>query len=73
MVLHHLLQWIALNFTQCEEKARSVLGGASSDTDRVGQNGTDYLDQPERHPDYWDAVTLFLLQGGTEQVDCVQF
>ena len=68
MVLHHLLQWIALNFTQCEEKARNVLGGSSTDNNGIGANGAEYLDQPERHPDYWDAVLLFLLQGRTEQV-----
>ena len=72
MVLHHLLQWIALNFTQCEEKARNVLGG-STNSEGMGQNGTDYLDQPERHPDYWDAVSLFLLQGRTEQVTCLNW
>ena len=65
MILHHLLQWISLNFMQCEEKARNVLGGAS---DGAGQNGADYLDKPEHHPEFWDAVTLFLLQGRTEQV-----
>ena len=50
-MLHHLLQWIALNFTQCEEKARNVLGGTVTDGDDMGNNGADYLDQPERHPD----------------------
>ena len=67
MVLHHLLQWIALNFTQCEDKARNVLGGTVTDTDGMEHNGVDYLDQPERHPDYWDAVSLYILQGRTEQ------
>lgn len=67
MVLHHLLQWIALNFTQCEDKARNVLGGRPADADAIGQNGIDYLDQPQLHPDFWDAVVLFLLQGRTEQ------
>ena len=73
MVLHHLLQWIALNFTQCEEKARNVLGGSASDNNGMGSNGTEFLDQPERHPDYWDALLLFLLQGRTEQVMSPRF
>ena len=63
MVLHHLLQWIALNFTQCEEKARNVLSGTVTDGDDMGSSGTEYLDQPDRHPDYWDAVSLYILQG----------
>ena len=66
MVLHHLLQWIALNFNQCDEKARNVLGGSSNGPENSENNGAEYLDRPEKHPDYWDAVSLFLLQGRPE-------
>ena len=48
LVLPHLLHWISLHFTNCQDRARSVLSQGS--------------DAPEDHADYWEAVTRFLLQ-----------
>jgi len=53
LVLPHLLHWISLHFTNCQDRARSVLSQGS--------------DAPEDHADYWEAVTRFLLQGRTDQ------
>jgi len=53
LVLPHLLHWVSLHFTACEERARSVLSQGS--------------ESPEQHGDYWEAVTQFVLQGRLEQ------
>ena len=53
IVLPQLIQWVSLHFPQADEKARNVL--------------TDLPEQPESHPDFWDALLLFLFQGKTKK------
>ncbi len=62
VVLPSLLQWIALHFPQADEKAKNVL----SANGREGENVDEYLETPESHPDFWDAITLYVIQGRTE-------
>ena len=57
MVLQNLLQWISLHFPQCEERAKNVLNGGGGDVED---------DKMESHPDFWDSITLFVLQGKVE-------
>ena len=61
VILPSLLQWISLHFPKCDEKARNVLG-ATGDSENIDE----YLENPESHPDFWDAILLYLLQGRTE-------
>jgi len=53
LVLPHLLHWLSLHFTGCEDRARSVLSQTS--------------EEPEQHAEYWEAVVRFVLQGRLEQ------
>ena len=62
VILPNLLQWVALHFPKCDEKARNVLGGANGEEENIEE----YLEHPETHPDFWDAILLFLIQGRTE-------
>lgn len=62
VILPNLLQWVALHFPKCDEKARNVLGGANGEEENIDE----YLENPETHPDFWDAILLFLIQGRTE-------
>ena len=58
-VLQNLLQWISLHFPQCEDRAKNVLNGE--------MNGDEVMDDKmETHPDFWDSITLFILQGKIE-------
>jgi len=62
IVLPNLLQWISLHFPQCEERAKNVLnGGGSGSEDNEMED-----DKMETHPDFWDSITLFVLQGKVE-------
>ena len=54
MILPQLLQWISLHFPRAEELTRDVLSEHPESPEAVGQ-------------DYWDAITLFVLQGRTDQ------
>ena len=63
VILPSLLQWISLHFPKCDEKARNVLGGTSSNPD---ENIEEYLETPESHPEFWDAILFYILQGRTE-------
>lgn len=53
IVLPQLLQWISLHFPAPEEQARDIL--------------TQNMECSESHPEYWDCLQLFLLQGRTDQ------
>jgi len=53
MILPQLLQWISLHFPRAEELTRDVL--------------SEHPESPEVGPEYWDAITLFVLQGRTDQ------
>jgi len=66
VVLQNLLQWVSLHFPQCEEKAKNVLNGGGGGVD--GDDDQDEMDEDkmETHPDFWEAITLFVLQGKTE-------
>ena len=59
IVLPSLLQWIALHFPKCDEKARNVVGASGGQEENVDE----YLENPESHPDFWDAVLLYVIQG----------
>ncbi len=48
IVLPQLLQWISLHFPQADEKVKSIL--------------EECPEQPETHADYWNALTIFLMQ-----------
>ena len=64
IILPSLLQWISLHFPKCDDKARNVLGGTSDeDSD---EKVDEYLENPESHPDFWEAVILYVIQGRTE-------
>ena len=54
MILPQLLQWISLHFPKAEELTREILSEHPESPESVGQ-------------DYWDAITLFVLQGRTDQ------
>ncbi len=63
IILPGLLQWIGLHFPSCDEKARNVLGATSA----TGEDQIDdQIENPETHPDYWEAIVLFVIQGRTE-------
>ncbi|QQP37908.1 Nuclear pore complex protein Nup85like, partial [Caligus rogercresseyi] len=53
-ILPQLLHWIALHFNNPDELTRDILS-------------EDIPERPESHGSYWKALTLFLLQGRTEQ------
>ena len=50
MILPQLLQWISLHFPRAEELTRDILSGHPESPEAAG-------------PEYWDAITLFVLQG----------
>jgi hypothetical protein len=60
-IIPQLLNWIGQHFPLCDQKARNVLAGAA-DLDRDRDENGDYLERPETHPDYWDAIILYVLQ-----------
>jgi hypothetical protein len=53
MILPQLLQWISLHFPRPEELTRDIL--------------SEHPENPEVSPEYWDAISLFVLQGRTDQ------
>ena len=55
IILPQLLQWIELHFPQADDKTRQILSSAEAS------------ESPETHPDYWDAIVLFLMQGRRDQ------
>ena len=62
-VIPQLLNWIGQHFPQCDEKARNVLAGSgSSNYEQDHEESGDFLERPETHPDYWDAIILYVLQ-----------
>ena len=63
VILPSLLQWISLHFPNCDEKARNVLGATSSNPN---ENVEEYLETPESHPEFWEAILFYILQGRTE-------
>jgi len=62
IILPSLLQWISLHFPKCDEKAKNVLGASGGQSENIDE----YLENPESHPDFWDAVVLYVIQGRTE-------
>jgi len=67
IVLHDLLRWIALHFPQCEERAKNVLkGGGGSGSEGEDEGNEMEENKMETHPDFWDAITLFVMQGKVE-------
>ena len=48
-MLPSLLQWIQYHFPQGETKTRKIL--------------QEEPERPEAHPDYWDALSIFISQG----------
>jgi hypothetical protein len=61
-----LLQWIGLHFPNCDEKARNVLGATGGGSNPDSEMTEEYLENPESHPDFWEAIILFVVQGRTE-------
>jgi len=65
VILPGLLQWISLHFPKCDEMARNVLGATTSD--QIDENQIEeYLEAPESHPEFWDAILFYIIQGRTE-------
>ncbi len=49
IILPQLLQWISFHFPQADEKCRLI--------------NAESPERPEAHPDFWEAMTIFILQG----------
>ena len=64
VILPGLLQWISLHFPKCDEMARNVLGATTSERDE--NQIEEYLESPESHPEFWDAILFYIIQGRTE-------
>ena len=58
---------ITYSIFQCEERAKNVLkGGGGSGSEGEDESNEMEENKMETHPDFWDAITLFVMQGKVE-------